>query len=90
MGLLDRVGCRTDEAVLHFSILHARDAAWGLAATLVTLRTEDADRELLRVDEWTAVLAQLIRTPGVSGSAAALLIRLTELRGVHRVLDDLS
>ena len=90
MGVLDRVGCRTDEAVLHFSILHARDAAWGVAATLVELEPEAAERELARVDEWAAVLARLIETPGVSGTAAALLIRLAELRGVPRVLDALS
>jgi hypothetical protein len=90
MSLLDRVGCRTDEAVLHFSILHARDAAWGSATTLVRLEHGHAERELARIDEWAAVLARLIQTPGVSGTAVALLIRITELRGVPRVLDALS
>lgn len=90
MGLLDRVGCRTDEAVLHFSILHARDAAWDVATTLVHLDPEHVDRELARVDEWATVLARLVQTPGMSGSAAALMIRVTELRGIPKVLDALS
>ena len=41
------------------------------------------------MDEWATVLARLVRTPGVKGSLAALLIRLGELRGVPRVLDAL-
>ncbi|HEU5318678.1 MAG TPA: DUF5995 family protein, partial [Chloroflexota bacterium] len=90
MALLDHVGCRTDEAVMQFSILRARDAAWDVATTLARLDGEQAARELARVDEWTAVLARLIRTPGVTVSLANLAIRVGELRGVPRVLDALS
>jgi hypothetical protein len=90
LALLDHVGCRTDEAVLHFSIAHARDAAWDFAATLVRLQQPEAQRELARVDEWATVLARLIRTPGVAATAAAFLIRVGELRGVPRVLDVLG
>ena len=92
VALLDKLGCRADEAVLHFSIVRARGAAWDLAATLNRLDGtggEHWSRELARVDEWATVLARLIRTPGVKGSLAALLIRLGELRGVPRVLDAL-
>ena len=31
MGLLDVIGGRTDEALVNFSMRHARDAAWGVA-----------------------------------------------------------
>jgi hypothetical protein len=90
MALLDQIGCRTDEAVLHFSIVRARDAAWDVAATLTQLESADAQRELARVDEWGAVLARLIRTPGLAATAVALLVRVTELRGISRVLDALA
>ena len=90
LALLDRVGCRTDEAVLHFSIWRARDAAWDVATVLSRLDGEHAARELARVDAWATVLARLIRTPGLTASLATLMIRATELRGVPRVLDALA
>ena len=90
MALLDRAGCRTDEAVMHFSILRARDAAWDVATTLARLDGEDVAREVERVDEWAAVLARLIRTPGVTVSLANLVIRVTELGGVTRAIKALT
>ena len=90
MALLDRMGCRTDEAVMNFAIVRARDAAWSVATALAPLEGEDASQELARVDRRAALLARLIQCPGLTLSAVALLVRATELRQVHKVIDVLA
>ncbi|HXI16714.1 MAG TPA: DUF5995 family protein [Chloroflexota bacterium] len=90
MTLLDRIGCRTDEAVMNFAIMRSREVAWAVATALAPLEGEEASRELARIDGRAALLARFIRCPGLTMSAAALLVRATELRQVPKIIDVLG
>jgi hypothetical protein len=90
LSLLDWIGCRTDEEILNFKILLARDAAWDLATTLAELDEAQAARVVARTDAWVTVLARLIHRPGMLGTLVTLVIRACELRGVSRVIDALT
>lgn len=91
MTLLDRLGHRTDEAIMNFAILRSREAAWSVATTLAALDDEEsAAEQIARFDRRAALLAHVIRCPGLTLSAASLLVRATELRAIDRVLDALT
>ena len=64
MGVLDRIGGRRDEAIVNFSLIKARDAAWGLAERLACAEGERRGREIARVDRFAAWLGRRVRRPG--------------------------
>ena len=90
LGLLDRVGGRSDEALVNFSMQKARDAAWDLAERLAPLDGPQQARVIERRDHAMALFARVIRTPGIAGTLATLAIRLRESSDVRRVIDALS
>lgn len=91
MTALDRVGGRTDEAVMNFSVERAREAAWRVAQRLAPLGPEEMQKEIGVLDHWVDVLAFVVRyPPGVSARLASTFVRLTEVRDVARIIDILS
>lgn len=90
MGVLDAVGCRTDEEVFYFGLSRARDAAWSAAICLATTPASRLSAELDRVDRATAFLGYRIRTPGVHLLPALLAVRAREVNDLRTVLEVLG
>lgn len=91
MGVLDRIGDRTDEVVCGFCLAQARALAWSAAEALAPMDDPAArDAAIARLDLRAAALATAIRTPGPLARVARLGVRLTEPRDVRRVLDVLD
>ena len=89
MWLLDRIGGRTQEAILNFSIDHARRAAWSAAERLASA-SEGRDAELQEMDRNAERIARLVHHPPVVVRLANLWIRLGELRNVRKIIDCLA
>lgn len=90
MTVLDRAGCRTDEALMEFSINKARQAAWRAAVKLAPLNPEEARPVLDQLDRNTARLARLILIPGITPTLANLVVRLSEPGDVGEIIDILA
>ncbi|MFI5884992.1 DUF5995 family protein [Streptomyces sp. NPDC051554] len=90
LSLLDKVGGRTDEEILDFSVVQSRQEAW-YNAVLLAGQTE-AQREVTieRLDVRAAVLARLIARPGLLVRPALELIRGTESGDVGAVIAHLD
>lgn len=89
MRICDLVGCRTDEAIFNFSVRKARDAAWRVAARLAPLDAEQAAKAIDEVDQEIALLARLIRRPGIVASTGLLLVRVAEKNDIDEIIGHL-
>jgi hypothetical protein len=90
MGFLDRIGGRTDEAILSFSLGAARDLAWLTAERFARLDRVSADVELDRIDRRVAALAYPILSPGLRLSLLLLFVRARETRDISAVVEVLT
>jgi hypothetical protein len=90
LRVLDWVGGRTDEQVVHFSMEKARQAAWGVAQELAGLDATAQEKRIAAIDRRVETLGRLVRYPGPLLSAVAKLIRLGELRSVRRIINILA
>jgi hypothetical protein len=90
LRLLDWVGGRTDEQVIHFSIARARDAAWAVARELASASPEQRAGIIGRIDTTITALGRLIRYPGPLAGAVTRMIRLAELRSVPAIIEILE
>jgi hypothetical protein len=90
VGLLDRWGGRTDQAVVKFSIEVARRRAWDLAVRLAATPSEAWQGVVGTRDLQTAGLSKTILTPGPVLPAGLLLIRIRESNDVERVIRQLG
>ena len=75
MGILDRIGGRGDEAIVNFSLIKARDAAWAFAERLARAEGECRGREIARGDRFAGWLGRRVRRPGPIVAVGALLAR---------------
>jgi hypothetical protein len=90
LGLLDRIGGRTDEVIIKFSLKKARAAAWRVAQRLASLSPEQQKAEVDKLDEDVETLAyRLVSNPGVFISLVLWVIRLAESHDVAKVIDTL-
>lgn len=90
LWLLDKIGGRTDEVIVNFSINVARNEAWRLAQRLAPLPQADWSAELSRLDRKIATLGLLIRHPGLLLNTGLVGIRLRESSDVGEVIERLS
>jgi hypothetical protein len=90
MSLLDRVGGRTDERILDFSVRQSREEAWHNAVLLAGRNEEEREATIERLDIRAAVLARLIARPGGLVRPALELIRSTESDDVPAVIAHLD
>ena len=76
LNILDRVGGRSDEELVTFSINTARDEAWHEATRLAGESVEQRQRSALSLDRRVALLGQRIIVPdGPLGMASCLIAR---------------
>lgn len=90
MVIIDRLGGRTDEVVMNWSIGKAREAAWQLARRLAPLTPAEMDAELGKVDGVVDVLALGIQYPGWLLSAGSFVVRWSEPRSIATIMDLLT
>jgi hypothetical protein len=76
--LADKVGGRSDETLIRFSLVAARDQAWSVASRLSALTGDAQDREIAAVDRATAGVADVVEHPGLVASAMLLAVRARE------------
>ncbi|HEX7243844.1 MAG TPA: DUF5995 family protein [Longimicrobiaceae bacterium] len=87
MGVLDRIGSRTDEEICTFCLGGSRDAAWRAAERFAVLGKDALPAELDHLDRVVAALAHPIRSPGPLVQAGLLLARAREPGDVARVVE---
>ncbi|MFD9891638.1 DUF5995 family protein [Amycolatopsis sp. NPDC059027] len=90
LWLLDRLGGRTDERVLDFSIRRARQEAWRNAVILAGQSGTERETTIELLDVRAAVLARLIARPESLLRAAIELIRSAERTDVPAVITHLD
>ncbi|NEA98824.1 DUF5995 family protein [Streptomyces sp. SID13726] len=90
MSLLDKVGGRTDEQILDFSIRQSREEAWYNAVLLAGQTEQERAATVDRLDVRAAVLARLIARPHGLVRPALELIRRTENDDVPTVIAHLD
>jgi hypothetical protein len=90
MGVLDRLGMRTDEEICTFCLGGSRDLAWKWAQRFATADRARLPHEIDALDHVVAGLAGPIRSPGVFLRPALAAVRLREPRDVAPVLDAMS
>jgi anti-anti-sigma regulatory factor len=87
LGLLDRLGGRTDEKAVHFSLKIARAQAWQLAQHLAARPGAERASEIVRVDAAVGRLARRIVHPGPWLTPLLLVIRARETASVGAIMD---
>ncbi|MER6536222.1 DUF5995 family protein [Streptomyces sp900105755] len=90
LSLLDKVGGRTDEQILDFSIRESRAEAWYNAVLLAGQNAAERAATVDRLDTRAAVLARLIARPDGIVRPALELIRHTESGDVPAVIRHLD
>ncbi|MFC8435045.1 DUF5995 family protein [Streptomyces sp. NPDC057253] len=90
MSLLDKVGGRTDERILDFSIRQSREEAWYNAVLLAGQSDREREVTMERLDVRAAVLARLTARPSGLVRPALELIRRTESDDVPAVITHLD
>lgn len=90
VGFLDRIGGRSDTAVVRFSIEIARRRAWDLAVALAAAPPDEWGSIIEARDSTTAALGGTILSPGPILPVGLILIRLRESNDVLRVIDLLG
>lgn len=87
-GWLERLGGRTEDQLVKWSITKAREAAWLLATELSGPDANEA-RIIHERDEITSLLGKGIRRPGILLPVKLLIIRSGETHSVSDVIDRL-
>jgi len=90
LALLDRIGGKTDEAIINFSLDKARAQAWRVAQRLAALNPDQWGPELNQLDREASVIGHLVRDPGFWLSTGLLVIRLRESNDIPKIIDVLS
>ncbi|HET9956384.1 MAG TPA: DUF5995 family protein [Polyangiaceae bacterium] len=90
LDVLDRVGGRTDETIVTFSISNAREEAWHEANRLAGEPPVLRERSLLSLDRRVALLAERIILPGGPCGLATDLIARTEVADIPVIVDALT
>ena len=91
IGALDRIGGRTQDTLVKFSIDRARDEAWRLAEMLATLPAqEDWEGDVDARDVWSTGFAGHLIRPGPFLPFGLFFIRLRESSNVAEIIDVLG
>ncbi len=89
LDVLDRIGGRSDEELVSFSIVNARDEAWHEATRLAQEHEARRARSIVSLDRRVALLAERILLPGGHFGMAIELISRTEVADVDLITDRL-
>ena len=91
MFLLDWVGQRSDEKLVNFSMVKARDFAWNLAEDLAHLDEAEKEKRIAKADKRVSRLARILsRPPGVLINLALLVLKSMEEKDVKKVIDSMT
>ena len=90
LRLMNRYLGNTQTAIINFSMEKARDNAWSVAERLAPLAESAQKVEIAKLDAEVAAFANVIRHPGVVGSAVSGFIRLGERGSVPKKIDILE
>jgi hypothetical protein len=90
MGLLDRVGARTDEAICSFCISGARDLAWRWAERFAVVSPAELSAEVGVLDGAVTLLSVPIRRPTPLVATALAVVRLRERSDIAEVVAAMS
>jgi hypothetical protein len=90
VGLLDRVGGRADTALVRFSLVQARAAAWRAAQRLAPLGASERSMAIATLDHGVANLARLVTNGPIAVEVALTIVRLRERHPVGEVIATLS
>ena len=90
LGVLDRLGARTDEEVLSFSFGVARDEAWKQAVLLAHQGTAQREQAIFLLDRKVAFLGKIVADPGGIAGRAVDVVRFTESDDVVAIIDALG
>ena len=90
INLLDRIGGRTEQAIIEFSMQKARDAAWELAQRLAVLSPDRWQPELDRRDSEMVRLGRVVLNPGWILNGGLLVIRLRESNDIPKIIQVVS
>ncbi len=90
LRLLDRIGGKTDEAVINFSIEKARDHAWRVATDLAPLPIDDQAPKIDALDRGIVIVGRLIRHPGFIVGTVNKIIRICERGSIPKIIDTLK
>ena len=91
MFILDWIGQRSDEKLVNFSMVKARDFSWRLAEDLASLQGEELRQRVGRADSRVRKIAQiLIRPPGILLNLMSKILYLTEEKDVSKMIKKLE
>jgi hypothetical protein len=90
LRLMNRYLGNTQTAIINFSMEKARDNAWSVAERLAPLAGSAQKDEIAKLDAEVAAFAQVIRHPGIVGSAVSGLIRLGERGSIPKKINILE
>lgn len=90
IGLLDRVGGRTERKLINFSLDVARREAWSFAERLAGLDPAAAAVEIERRDREVAALGRRVVHPGPVLSTASFLVKVREAKHVATIIEELA
>ena len=90
LGILDRIGGKTDEAMINFSMEKARDHAWRVAEELATLSQTQQVFRMDVLDKEIALVGRLIRHPGLILGTVNKIIRCGEKGSIPKIIDILK
>jgi len=88
--LLDRIGGRTDEALINFSMYKARERAWQVALKLALLEQANWMSGIEKIDQEVALFGRNVRHPGLIIGSVNKIIRLGERGTILQIIDILS
>jgi hypothetical protein len=89
MGLLDRIGARTQTELVRFSIITARAGAWRFAQQLAITAEDGWEAAIADRDRRVADVGRRVLRPGPWMSSGLVLVRLRERGDVRANLDVL-
>ncbi len=90
MFILDWIGQRSDEKLINFSMIKARDFSWRLAEDLSTLKDQSLQNRIARADHRVGKLAGiLVKPPGIMLGLATRVLALFEEKDVAKIIQKL-
>ena len=91
MFLLDIIGQRSDEKLINFSMIKARDQAWNLATVLARLNGEERRDRIIMADENVTSLSQiLVHPPGKLLPFMVGILSMFEIKNTGKIVEKLS
>jgi hypothetical protein len=90
LGLLDRLGGRSDTTLVRFSLVRARKAAWHTAQRLAPLPPPERGPAITALDRDIRGLSRLVTRGPLVVNVGAFVVRLRERSNVRQVIDALA